>query len=169
MTPNPRDPRDCFKTCDLFETDQKLDFGLPWNFSFHGSSRMEPEGTPRTPRCSKGYPKAAWRHPNKGQRWYQRTTKGAQRRAGGIQRNPLAPKGKFKGSLYTQKLPINRTSVSVHIGLPILHYGLMVLWYYIVLYRIIFYYIVLWYYGIVVLYDINITAAGAVDREFLCI
>ena len=89
---------------------KKSPLGPPWRINFRGFSRKEPQGTPRRPKGSQREPKGAPRHPKQGQRQHQRGTKGAQWRPRGTQRNPLAPKREFKGSLYTQKLPINRTS-----------------------------------------------------------
>ena len=89
---------------------QKNGFGTAWTPNLEGFSRKEPQGTPRRPKGSQREPKGAPRHPKQGQRQHQRGTKGAQWRPRGTQRNPLAPTREFKGSLYTQKLPINRTS-----------------------------------------------------------
>ena len=49
-------------------------------------------------------PKGAQGGPNRA----KRSTKEGQRESNGVPKGPLAPKREFKGSLYTQKLPINR-------------------------------------------------------------
>ena len=120
MTPDCRDPRDpgdpgdprmnSTPTIPLQTSINKSALRPPWRVNFQGFSRKEPQGTPRRPKGSQREPKGAPRHPKQGQRQHQRGTKGAQWRPRGTQRNPLAPKREFKGSLYTQKLPINRTS-----------------------------------------------------------
>ena len=53
MTPIPGDLQDCSKTRKSLETFIKLS----WSVSVQGSSGMEPEGAPRTPRGSKGEPR----------------------------------------------------------------------------------------------------------------
>ncbi len=99
--------RDCSKAAIPLQTSiKKIALGAHWTSNFQGFSRKEPRGTPRRPKEPKGAP----RHPKKSQRQHQGGTKGAQWRPRGTQRSSLAPQREFKGGLYTQKLPINRTS-----------------------------------------------------------
>ena len=55
-------------------------------------------------------PKVTQRDPKRGQGRPKASQKGVQWRPRGTQKYLLAPKREFKGGLYTQKLPINRTS-----------------------------------------------------------
>ena len=55
-------------------------------------------------------PKVTQRDPKRGQGRPKASQKGVQLLPRGTQRCLLAPKREFKGGLYTQKLPINRTS-----------------------------------------------------------
>ena len=89
---------------------KKTALGPPMDVQFQGFATEEPQGTPRRPKGSQRDPKGAPRHPKKAQRQHPGGTKGAQWRPRGTQSRPLAPQREFKGGLYTQKLPINRTS-----------------------------------------------------------
>ena len=55
-------------------------------------------------------PKVTQRDPKRGQGRPKASQKGVQWRPRGTQKYLLAPKRELKGGLYTQKLPINRTS-----------------------------------------------------------
>ena len=119
---------------------KKSALGPPWTPNLQGLSRIrshkrppqrEPKGAPRcpkeghqepqggpkgakgSPRAPQGIPKRAKGGTKEGQKEpndVQEGPKGAKWRPRGTQRSSLAPQREFKGGLYTQKLPINRTS-----------------------------------------------------------
>ena len=121
ICPDLPDSGDLFQTSIPLQTSfEKSTLGPPLEGVFQGFARKGPQrtpGPPGRPKGDQGHPKGSQRAPKRakspptGRPMASQSVPECPR---GSQKEPMAPprefKGGVKGGLYTQKLPINRTS-----------------------------------------------------------